>query len=181
MKINRKQLRQIILKEFSKEKYRGDIDDPSNKAKGGGGKKMLHQLICIAPGKGLEPPEAFVAVPIDISLESTFANMSKVYDALSEQTKRALYSITPGSIQAEDEDNTMQILDGYIDLINEFADHTQSTSDYYYFTAFHPQYVNKPSELEKKLELYHAVTGYSADPDLLEKYELVMHSASSLF
>jgi len=181
MKINRKQLRQIILKEFSKEKYRGDIDDPSNKAQGGGGKKMLHQLICIAPGKGLEPPEAFVAVPIDISLESTFSNMSKVYDALSEQTKRALYSMTPGSIEEDDEPKTMQILDGYIDLINEFADHTQSTSDYYYFTAFHPQYVNKPSELEKKLELYHAVTGYSADPDLLEKYELVMHSASSLF
>ena len=177
MKITRKQLRKIILKEFKKEKYRGNIDDVPR----GGSRKRLHQLICIAPGKGLEAPEAFVAVPIDLSPGSIFSNMSEEYDALTEQTKRALYSITPGNVPEVDEGITMQILDGYIDLINEFSDHTQGTSDYYYFTAFHPQYVNKPSEMSQKLRLYQAVTGYTADQNLLEKYELVMHSASSLF
>ena len=52
--------------------------------------------------------------------------------------------------------------------------------DYEYFTIYHPPYASGEDKM-KLFNLYRSVTGYTPDEDLLNEYEIIMHSASAMF
>ncbi len=189
MKITRRQLRQIILKEFK----RGDIggidisdigttpplEEPQKSGGGGGGK--IHQLVRVNFDPGSEfNPASYTKVLIDMSPNSPFAKMKEIYNGFSNQTKNALYQMFPGGASEEDQDNTWLLRSEYMNLLNTMDDAVPTGGDYEYFTVFHPEYASGENKM-KLLDLYRQVAGYTPDEALLEEYEVIMHSASAMF
>ena len=194
MKINRKQLRRMILKEFKKMgggdfnidniNFPGGGYPQEPQERGEGGSNNLHQLVRLDASAGEFDPSNYIAIRIDTGAGSVFSNMREEYDVLTDETKSALYQIMPGNIPEVDRGVTMQILDGYVKLINDWRDKIRDKipqdAEYEYFTAFHPNYVNSDGDEGRKMQLYQSVTGYTPTHELLNEFELIMHSASSL-
>jgi len=198
MKINRKQLRRMILKEFKKmgggDFNIDDINFPGGgypqepQERGEGGSNKLHQLIRIDSGKDYYDPSNYIAIPIKTGVGSLYSNMAEEYDVLDPNTKEELYDIMPVNLKDHPEYGIlMQIKEGYRQITNGFIGKLEQEgitvgrfSSYEYFTVYHPSYVNDPAEVEKKFELYQKVTGYSVEQALLIDYEAVMHAASNL-
>jgi len=108
--------------------------------------------------------------------------MREIYDSFSKETKEALYSMFPGGASPEDEDATWKLRDGYITILNSWHDAMPKDGNYEYFTIFHPSYASDdPVDHGKLLQLYQSVTGYAPDAELLSEYELILHSASSMY
>ena len=111
---------------------------------------------------------------------SHFSKMREIYNSFSNQTKNALYQLFPGGVSEEDRDDTWEFRSAYINLLNTMDDAVPEGRDYEYFTIFHPEYASDQDKV-KLLDLYRSVTGYTPDEDLLNEYELIMHSASAMF
>ncbi len=199
MKITKRQLRKII-KEF---KFTGsdlnipdDIDllggdlppmaDSPDRGDGGGGR--IHQLIRVnfEPGREFDR-SSYKKTPIDMKPGSPFSKMREIYNSFSDKTKKALYQMYPGGIDPEspDSETVWQFRSEYYNLLNTMDDAIPEGGDYEYFTIFHPSYAShsgkdNANEL-KALDLYRRVTGYAPNEDLLNQYELIMHSASAMF
>lgn len=196
MKITRRQLRQIILKEFKRGDFGGDgdggldisdigtvppLEEPQRG--GGGGAGKIHQLVRVNFDPGSEfNPAAYAKTPIDMSPGSPFTKMREIYNAFSNQTKNALYQMFPGGIdpESEDSDNVWLLRNEYVNLLNTMDDAVPVGGDYEYFTVFHPEYASGENKM-KLLDLYRRVAGYTPDEALLEEYEVIMHSASAMF
>ena len=200
MKVTRKQIRKLILKEF-KDMFTGknfnidDLDllgDPpppeEPQERGGGGNNKIHQLVRVDFSPNSEfNPASYTKTPIDMSPGTPFAKMKELYDSFSNQTKNALYQMFPGGVdpESEDSDNIWLFRNAYTDLLNTMDDAVPMDRDYEYFTVFHPSYASHGGEADegqrKALDLYRAVTGYTPDEALLNDYELIMHSASAMY
>lgn len=188
MKITRRQLRKLLRefldigRDFNIDLDTGAGDPPSRQdpSRGGGGSNRLHQLVRIDANAGEYDPQNYVAIPIDTKQGSVFSNMREEYDALTDESKSSLYAFMPGNIPEVDTGITMQIRDGYVSLINEWRDKIPQDAEYEYFTTMHPDYINNDEDIGNKMQLYQAVTGYTPDHALLNEFELIMHSASSL-
>lgn len=171
----------------------------SQEPSGGGGGGRIHQLVRIdfEPGNEFNP-SSYNKVAIDVSAGSTFSKMREIYNLFSDNTKNKLYQMFPGGIDPEDgyvdadgdfifdQDKIWDFRSEYYNLLNTMDDALPEGSDYEYFTIFHPSYASHgrnfagANELEA-IDLYRRVTGYTPDEDLLGEYEIIMHSASSLF
>lgn len=189
MKVTRRQLRKLILREFKFTGQDFDLDlngvnlppaaDSPDRGGGGGGK--VHQLVRVnfEPGNELNPT-AYTKTPIDMSPGSHFSKMREIYNSFSNQTKNALYQMFPGGVSEEDHDNTWLFRSKYVNLLNDMNDAVPEGRDYEYFTVFHPSYASGEDKI-KLLDLYRRVAGYTPDEDLLNEYEVIMHSASAMF
>ena len=208
MKITRKQLRKLILREF---KFTGQdfVDDldllgggpPPAEAQepgGGGGSGKVHQLVRVNFDPGSEfNPAAYTKTPIDMSPGSPFAKMRELYNSFSNNTKNVLYQMFPGGIDPEDgyedaegnfifdQDMVWEFRSAYTDLLNTMDAAVPAGRDYEYFVIYHPPYASYGGEDGanelKALDLYRRVAGYTPDANLLNEYELIMHSASAMF
>ena len=197
-KLSRQQLRKFILKEFKQtfSDYDFNIDDfdihgdpplpeePQERPGGGGNK--IHQLIRLNFEPGSEfNPAAYSKAPIDMSPAGPFGKMREIYNSFSNQTKNALYQMFPGGASEEDQDDTWKFRSAYMNLLNTMDDALPVGRDYEYFTVFHPSYASHGGEEDaskrRALDLYRAVTGYTVDEELLNEYELIMHSASAMY
>ena len=203
MKITRRQLKRIILREF---KATGEFNDSVNlnfddldvtdggdfppveepQKGGGGGGGKIHQLVRVnfEPGKEFDPA-SYTKTPIDMSPGSYFSKMRDIYNSFSNQTKNALYQMYPGGASKDDEDDTWLFRNAYTNLLNGMDDAVPEGRDYEYFTIFHPKYASHGGEdganVTKALNLYRSVTGYTPDEALLNEYEIIMHSASAMY
>ena len=193
MKITRKQLRKIILKEF---KFTGQnfVDDldllgggpppaEAQEPSGGGGGGKVHQLVRVNFDPGSEfNPAAYTKTPIDMSPGSPFSKMRELYNSFSNNTKNSLYQMFPGGIDPEspDSETVWEFRSAYINLLNTMDAAVPAGRDYEYFTIFHPNYASGEDKM-KLLDLYRSVTGYTPDEALLDEYEIIMHSASAMF
>ena len=180
MKLTRRRLRQLILKEF---KMMGDIGDgfdvgtgfPGEPKRGGGAGARIHQIV--GNNESSDQPADYIAIPVDMGV---FTKLRSLYDTLSDDSKNGLYAFTP-TYDAADEGTVYRMLDIYIQLINGFKDHTdQLPGSYFYHVVFHPNYIAKESDVDKNLQIYKSVAGYTPDEGLLQEYELIMHSCSGL-
>ena len=195
MKVSRKQLRKLILREF---KFTGEdftdkfISDPppvtpdTPEPPRGGGGGQLHQLIRLGFDEGSEfDPSSYSKSPIDMSPGSPFALMREIYSSFSNQTKNALYQMFPGGVSEEDQDDIWEFRSAYINLLNTMDAALPVGRDYEYFTVFHPDYASHGGEDDasrrRALDLYRAVTGYTVNEELLNEYEILMHSASAMY
>ena len=196
MKLSRRQLRKIILREFKFTGQDFDLDltggdlppvaDSPDRGGGGGGK--VHQLVRVNFEPGSEfNPAAYTKTPIDMSPGSPFSKMREIYNSFSNDTKNKLYQMFPGGIDPEspDSETVWEFRSAYINLLNTMDAAVPSGRDYEYFTIFHPSYASYSGEDGanelKALDLYRRVTGYAPDQDLLNEYEIIMHSASAMF
>ncbi len=206
MKITRKQLRKLILREF---KFTGQsfVDDldllgggpppaEDQESGGGGGSGKVHQLVRVnfEPGREFDR-SSYKKTPIDMKPGSPFSKMREIYNSFSIDTKSALYGMFPGGIDPESEDSVTvwEFRSAYYNLLDTMDDAIPMDGDYEYFTIFHPndKLAGKGQSVEishgsgdnesKALDLYRRVTGYTPDEALLKEYELIMHSASSLY
>jgi len=190
---SRRQLRKLILQEFkfTGKDFTDDFDllgggpppaavqEPS----GGGGGGKIHQLVRINFEPGSEfNPAAYAKTPIDMSPGSHFGRMREIYNSFSNDTKNKLYQMFPGGIDPESEDSVTvwDFRSAYINLLNTMDDAVPTDRDYEYFTIFHPDYASGENK-SKLIDLYRRVTGYTPDEEILNEYEIIMHSASALF
>ena len=191
MKLTRRQLRKLILREFKFTGQDFDIDltggdlppiaDSPERGGGGGGK--VHQLVRVNFGPGSEfNPAAYTKAPIDMSPGSPFSKMRELYNSFSNDTKNKLYQMFPGGIDPEspDSETVWEFRSAYINLLNTMDAAVPAGRDYEYFTIFHPNYASGEDKM-KLLDLYRSVTGYTPDEALLDEYEIIMHSASAMF
>jgi hypothetical protein len=193
MKITRQQLRKIILREFkfTGQNFVDDLDllgggpppaEVQEPRSGGGGGKV-HQLVRVNFEPGSEfNPAAYTKAPIDMSPGSPFAKMREIYNSFSNDTKNKLYQMFPGGIDPEspDSETVWEFRSAYINLLNTMDAAVPDNRDYEYFTIFHPEYASGENKM-KLLNLYRSVTGYTPDEDLINEYEIIMHSASAMF
>jgi hypothetical protein len=196
VKVTRRQLRKLILKEFKFTGQDFDIDltggdlppvaDLPDRGGGGGGK--VHQLVRVNFEPGSEfSPAAYTKVPIDMSPGSPFSKMREIYNSFSNQTKNALYQMFPGGIDPEspDSETVWDFRNAYADLLNTMDDAVPAGRDYEYFVLYHPPYASYSGEdganESKALDLYRRVAGYAPDANLINEYEIIMHSASAMF
>jgi len=187
MKITRRQIRSLIRefldtgRDFNIDLGAGDPPQEPPDQRRGGGSNRLHQLVRVNFEPGSEfNPAAYTKTPIDMSPGSPFSKMREIYNSFSNETKNALYQMFPGGASEEDEDNTWLFRDAYINLLNTMDDAVPTGGDYEYFTIFHPEYASGEDKI-KLLDLYRSVAGYTPDESLLQDYEIVMHSASSMY
>jgi len=198
MKITRKQLRKLILREFkfTGQSFVDDLDllgggpppaEAQEPGDGGGGGKV-HQLVRVNFDPGSEfNPSAYTKTPIDMSPGAPFSKMREIYNSFSNDTKNKLYQMFPGGIDPEspDSETVWDFRSAYINLLNTMDDALPAGSDYEYFTIYHPNYASHSGEdganESKALDLYRRVTGYTPDNALLNEYEIIMHSASAMF
>ena len=216
MKLTRRQLRKIILREFkiigSDGDYglnNGDLGlfggnpppkDPGDSGRGGGGERktcqdemgrrlqgQIHQLIRVNldPKKEFEK-DSYRAVSITGNAEClrAFNDMCKIYNKLDDETRVALYSMTPGRVSEKDSDAVYELLDRYITVVNVIKETLPELNeiDYEYFTVYHPHYASpSPEGQNEALKLYANVTGYLPNPKLLEDFERILHCASAMF
>lgn len=202
MKLSRRQLRKLILREFKMGSNSSDFnfddldllggDPPPPEAPqergGGGGSNKIHQLVRVDFSPNSEyNPASYTKIPIDMGPGTPFAKMKELYDSFSNQTKNALYQMFPGGVdpESEDSDNIWLFRNAYTDLLNTMDDAVPMDRDYEYFTVFHPSYASHGGEADegqrKALDLYKAVTGYTPDEALLNDYEIIMHSAAAMY
>ena len=196
MKITRAQLKKMLLKEFKFTGQDFDIDitgddlppaaDPPERGGGGGGK--VHQLVRVNFDPGSEfNPAAYTKTPIDMSPGSPFSKMREIYNSFSNDTKNKLYQMFPGGIDPESPDSktVWDFRSAYTDLLNTMDAAVPVGRDYEYFVLYHPPYASYGGEdganESKALSLYRSVTGYTPDVNLLNEYEVIMHSASATF
>jgi len=203
MKITRKQLRKLILREFkfTGQSFVDDLDllgggpppaEAQEPGDGGGGGKV-HQLVRVNFDPGSEfNPSAYTKTPIDMSPGSPFDRMREIYNSFSNNTKNALYQMFPGGIDPEDgyedaegnfifdQDMVWELRSAYTDLLNTMDAALPDGRDYEYFTIYHPPYASGEDKM-KLFNLYRSVTGYTPDEDLINEYEIIMHSASAMF
>ena len=191
MKITRKQLRKLILREF---KFTGQdfVDDldllgggpppaEAQEPRGGGGGGKVHQLVRVNFEPGSEfSPRAYKKTSIDMKPGSPFAKMREIYNSFTNQTKNALYQMFPGGVSEEDSTIVWDFRNEYYNLLNTMDDAVPMGGNYEYFTIFHPEYASGEDKM-KLLDLYRRVTGYTPDEALLDEYEIIMHSASAMF
>jgi hypothetical protein len=191
MKITRRQLRKLILREFKFTGQDFDLDltggdlPPMTDSpdRGGGGSGKVHQLVRVNFEPGSEfNPMAYTKVPIDMNPGSPFSKMREIYNSFSNDTKNKLYQMFPGGIDPEspDSETVWEFRSAYIDLLNTMDAAVPSDRDYEYFTVFHPSYASGEDKI-KLLDLYRRVTGYTPDEEILNEYEIIMHSASAMF
>lgn len=176
MKLTRKKLKRLI-REFTKigDDFRIGTGFPEEGATPGGGGNRLHQIV--GTNEYSSDPKDFIAIPVDMSV---VAQMRALYGVLSESSKQGLYGFTP-SYDDADEDTVRRLRDLYIQLINEFSDHTDDLGySWFYHVVFHPNYIAKEEDMEKNLDIYQRVAGYTPDIGLLQEYELIMHICSGL-
>ena len=201
MRLTRRQLRKLILREFKFTGQDFDIDlgggdlppmaDSPDRGGGGGGK--VHQLVRVNFEPGSEfNPAAYTKAPIDMSPGAPFARMRELYNSFSNNTKNVLYQMFPGGIDPEDgyedaegnfifdQDMVWEFRSAYTDLLNTMDAAVPVDRDYEYFTIYHPPYASGEDKM-KLFNLYRSVTGYTPDEDLLNEYEIIMHSASAMF
>ena len=182
----------VVLKEFKftgqdfdDSILSGDLPPADSDSRGGGGGNRLHQLVRVNFDQGSEfNPRSYTKTVIDVSPNSTYSKMRDLYRSFSNQTKNALYQMAPGAVSHEDMDAAYEFRNEFIRLINGFDDAVPVSSDYEYFTVFHPSYASHgggTDEGERRaLDLYRSVTGYTPDEDLLAEYEIIMHSAGAM-
>ena len=203
MKLTKNELRKLILKEFKISKdYEHLFNTPSNGGLppvnipgdgggGGGGRQKLHQLIRINIDEDKKHlPSSYIAVPIDLTLLS---QMMDIYESLNDRTKQALYKIagTIGDTDPSDDQKLYMLRRLFIDIDQPVADRAPQ-GPYDLFAVYHPNFkimdgtfdltaaVESSIEQLGKLSLYEKVTGYEPNKDLLNNYELIMHSCGSL-
>ena len=196
MRITRKQLRKIIREfKFTGQDFVDDLDlfggDPpidEPDERGGGGEGRIHQLVRVNFEPGSEfNPASYTKTPIDMSPGSPFSKMREIYNSFSNDTKNKLYQMFPGGIDPESEDSVTvyDFRNEYYNLLNTMDDAVPVDGSYEYFTIFHPSYASHSGEDGdnelKALDLYRRVTGYAPNEELLNQYELIMHSASAMF
>ena len=177
MKLTRRKLRQLILKEFKMmgNSFDVDIGFPSEPKGRRGGGSRIHQIVGI--DESSDRAEDYIALPVDMGV---FMKLRSLYDTLSDDSKNGLYAFTP-TYDAADEDTVYRMTDLYIQLINEFKDYTDKLpGSYFYHVVFHPNYIAKEADVDKNLRIYQSVAGYTPDEGLLQEYELIMHSCSGL-
>tara|TARA_R110001592_G_C12849855_1_gene721753 strand:+ start:51 stop:659 length:609 start_codon:yes stop_codon:yes gene_type:complete len=201
MKLTRKQLKRIVLKEFKiNPDYKELFDTPGNGnlppietpgRGGGGGRQKLHQIIRIdlAPDKKSDP-SAYSKVAIDLTLLS---QMMDLYDSLSHETKQILYMPASSTefIDPKDKPQLSTLRRLFFDMYQTILDNSPQ-GPYDLFNVYHPNFeiingtFDLTAEVEAsitqldKLSLYEKVAGYEVDKDLLHNYELIMHSCGSL-
>jgi hypothetical protein len=201
MKITRKQLRKLILKEFRiNPKYQHYFDSPGDgdlppiempERGGGGGRQKLHQLIRINIDNDKKyDPNSYITTPVDLTLLS---QMMDIYASLSDRTKQAMYKIAgmPEDMDPNDDQNLRRLVRLFFDIYQPILDNVPQ-GPYDLFSVYHPNFkiidgtFDLMAEVEAsitqldKLKLYEKVTGYEANKDLLHNYELIMYSCGSL-
>ena len=155
------------------------IDEPDEG--GGGGEGRIHQLVRVNFEPGSEfNPASYTKTPIDMSPGSPFSKMREIYNSFYNDTKNKLYQMFPGGVSEEDKDDIWLFRSEYYNLLNSMDAAVPAGGDYEYFTVFHPSYASGEDKL-KLLDLYRRVTGYTPDEDLLNEYEVIMHSASAMY
>ena len=196
MKITRKQLRKLLLREFKLTGQDFDIysiggnlppvEDDDDGDSGGGQK--IHQLVRVNFEPGSEfNPAAYTKTPIDMHPGSPFYRMREIYNSFSNDTKNKLYQMFPGGIDPESPDSVTvwDFRSAYTDLLNTMDAAVPVGRDYEYFVLYHPPYASYSGEdganESKALDLYRRVAGYTPDANLINEYELIMHSASAMF
>lgn len=201
MKLTRKQLKRIVLKEFKiNPDYKELFDTPGNgnlppietpERGGGGGRQKLHQLIRVnIDNDKKHDPNSYITAPVDLTLLS---QMMDIYASLSDRTKQAMYKIAgmSGDMDPNDNQNLRMLARLFFDIYQPILDKAPQ-GPYDLFSVYHPNFkvingeFDLTAEVEasitqlEKLSLYEKVTGYEADKDLLYNYELIMYSCGSL-
>ena len=187
MKITRRQLRNIVLKEFKETGQNfydifSDTPPPEEIQDRGDGGVRIHQVVFV--GNDYNDPNSWRAIPVNMSILNEMRN---AFDSLSRETQRALYAYIGGTITVPDNEKASfnELGRLYREMLNSQFGTVPQPNIREYYAVFHPSFAahgkNTPEGQEKALAFYSAVAGYMPDRELLSEYEFIMHSSSALY
>ena len=195
MKITRKQLRNIVLREFKETGQDfydifSDTPPPEEVQDRGGGGGRIHQIVFV--GNDYNDPNSWRAIPVNMSILNA---MTKAVDSFSRETQKSLYRYMggiivgtkdrPGLLRDDEKDIFNELGRLYREMLNDQFDTVPRSDIREYYAVFHPSFAahgkGTPEGQEKALTFYQTIAGYTPNIELLSQYEYVMHIATTTF